>query len=291
MYVVYLIVYRGKLLPPFYIGSTSLKNIKEKYYGSIVSKKYKDIFNSEKKINPELFSRIILSEHSTRQEAMSFELVLQKKFNVVKSNLFFNQSYASVGGMCGMDVSGNNNPMFGKKHSEATKELIRKKRGNERRYIPTDAHRKITSKTHKNKIVSEETRKKISEKSKGRNLGGKLSEETRKKISLAKKGKNLGKNHTEETKKKISLANKGKEINEETRKKISDSKKGKKRGEFSIEWRRKLSESKKGLIKSAETRAKLSKPRNSKKSICPYCQISGGGGNMKRYHFENCKKK
>ena len=24
---------------------------------------------------------------------------------------------------------------------------------------------------------------------------------------------------------------------------------------------------------------------------CPYCGLTGGGGNMKRYHFENCKKK
>lgn len=26
-----------------------------------------------------------------------------------------------------------------------------------------------------------------------------------------------------------------------------------------------------------------------KESICPYCNKSGRGGNMKRYHFENCK--
>jgi|DEB3_MinimDraft_2_1074329.scaffolds.fasta_scaffold01889_2 group I intron endonuclease len=25
--------------------------------------------------------------------------------------------------------------------------------------------------------------------------------------------------------------------------------------------------------------------------VCPYCYISGGGGNMRRYHFDNCKLK
>jgi group I intron endonuclease len=25
--------------------------------------------------------------------------------------------------------------------------------------------------------------------------------------------------------------------------------------------------------------------------VCPHCELKGGGGNMKRYHFENCKLK
>lgn len=26
-------------------------------------------------------------------------------------------------------------------------------------------------------------------------------------------------------------------------------------------------------------------------SICPHCNFKGSGGNMKRYHFDNCKLK
>lgn len=25
--------------------------------------------------------------------------------------------------------------------------------------------------------------------------------------------------------------------------------------------------------------------------ICPHCGVQGGGGNMKRFHFDNCKQK
>jgi hypothetical protein len=28
-----------------------------------------------------------------------------------------------------------------------------------------------------------------------------------------------------------------------------------------------------------------------KESVCPHCGKKGGGGNMVRYHFENCKLK
>lgn len=40
-------------------------------------------------------------------------------------------------------------------------------------------------------------------------------------------------------------------------------------------------------------RSKLSEACKGKREIvtCPHCQISGGGGNMRRYHFDNCKAK
>jgi group I intron endonuclease len=40
-------------------------------------------------------------------------------------------------------------------------------------------------------------------------------------------------------------------------------------------------------------RAKLSEACKGKREIvqCPHCQVSGGGGNMRRYHFDNCKAK
>jgi hypothetical protein len=105
-------------------------------------------------------------------------------------------------------------------------------------------------------IRSEETRKILSEKNKGKNhpfYGKKHSEETRRKNSEANKGKNhpfYGKKRSEETRRKQSEAKKGKNhpnygksLPEETRKIISESHKGKK---LSEETKRKQSEAKKG---------------------------------------------
>jgi hypothetical protein len=98
---------------------------------------------------------------------------------------------------------------------------------------------------NKNKKLSKETKRKISESEKGK----KLSEETKQKISLANKGRKLseetkrkmsedrikrrvkppsplGRHPNKETKKKISLANKGRKVSKETKKKLSESHKG-----------------------------------------------------------------
>ena len=86
-------------------------------------------------------------------------------------------------------------------------------------------------------IISEETRKKLSEAKKGKSR----SEETRRKISEANKGENhhfYGKSHSEETRRKLSEKNKGenhpnygKSPSEETRRKLSEANKGKFAGE------------------------------------------------------------
>jgi hypothetical protein len=295
MYVVYLIKYKGEKLPPFYIGSTDLKKLENGYRGSVISKKYRKRFKEELKNSPELFGYEIISEHKTRKEALKYELEKQIELDVVNSDLYFNESLASVGGMFGRDVSGELNPMFGKTHSEETRKKISKKRGSKKRYDVTDKHRKIISDTHKNKIVSKETRKKISEALKGKYVGelnhmfGKThSEETRKKISEANKG-NIP---SEETRKKISEANKGNIPSEETRKKISEAKKGVKREKFSEEWKKKISDSLKGRKMSDESKDKLIASKTGmkyKESICPHCGKKGRGGNMKRYHFNNCR--
>src|SRR3990167_2875152 len=96
MFICYLTIYHGDLLPPFYIGSTSLINIKNGYKGSVVSKKYSKIFKQEIKNNKDLFEVLIISKHKTRKEAMIAELEIQKKLNAVKSEPFFNESYASI---------------------------------------------------------------------------------------------------------------------------------------------------------------------------------------------------
>lgn len=88
-----------------------------------------------------------------------------------------------------------------------------------------------------NTIISDETRKKMSDFQKGnKHRVGKLhNEETKEKISEALQGNKIwvGKTHTEETKQKISKANKGKPAafkgrthSEESLKKMSEAKKG-----------------------------------------------------------------
>jgi hypothetical protein len=105
-------------------------------------------------------------------------------------------------------------------------------------------------------VPSEETRRKISEASKGNTymLGKTLSEETKRKMSDTRKGKT----HSEETKRKQSEAKKGKTFSEESKRKMSEAQKGK---SLSEETRRKMSETRKGKIPSKETRRKLSEAR------------------------------
>lgn len=121
----------------------------------------------------------------------------------------------------------------------------------------------------RNRIVTEETRKKLSE---GRK-GIRLSKETRKKISDAKKGTpawNKGKRdsaskgipRTDAVKKKISMGNMGKIISVEAREKMSKASIGKRMGDLNPsktpDARRKISESKTGKPRSEETKTKLS---------------------------------
>ena len=97
-------------------------------------------------------------------------------------------------------------------------------------------------------VPSEETRRKISEASKGNTymLGKTLSEETKRKISETKKGKT----HTEKKKKKQSEVKKGKTFSEEHRRNLSEAQKGEKNHFYdrthSEETKRKISELTKG---------------------------------------------
>lgn len=122
-YCVYITYYSGNALPSKnnslitpsnYIGSTSIKHINNGYKGSVRSKTYRSIWESELKENPYLFSIEIISYHDTRPEATYKELQIQKIFNVVKNPLFVNMSYAAPNGFCGMYNAGENHPVFGK---------------------------------------------------------------------------------------------------------------------------------------------------------------------------------
>ena len=124
-------------------------------------------------------------------------------------------------------------------------------------------------------IPSEETKRKLSEESKGEknNFYGKThSEETKRKISDAHKGENnymYGRTHSEETKRKQSEVkigknnpNYGKSHSEEHRRKLSEAHKGKTRSE---ETKIKISEALKGKTPSEETRKKISEAQKGRK--------------------------
>ena len=113
MYCVYLTTYAGDKLPPFYVGSTSKQKITEGYKGSVSSAEWKAIWEYELKNHPDLFNTWIISEHSTRKEALEAELKYQIENNVVESTQWINKSLAQPNGFFGMDVSGKNNPMYG----------------------------------------------------------------------------------------------------------------------------------------------------------------------------------
>ena len=120
-------------------------------------------------------------------------------------------------------------------------------------------HIEAIKRTHTGKHVSLETRKKMSESIKaagpagGAIKGSKRSNETRQKISQSRKGVKLSRQHREN----ISKARKNVKVSPETGRKISEANKG--------------------------------KPKS--KLTCPYCGMSGGNSQMKRWHFLNCRNK
>ena len=97
------------------------------------------------------------------------------------------------------------------------------------------------------RIVSEETRRKMSKSLKGKPL----SYETKRKIS----GSHKGKTHSDESKLKMSIFWSGRPKSNETKNKLSESLKGK---THSIETRKKMSHSRKGKTPSDFTRLKIS---------------------------------
>ncbi len=92
------------------------------------------------------------------------------------------------------------------------------------------------------------------------------------------KGKNngfYGKNHTKETKEKMQKPKKNTEKMQKT-----------------TATRLKISVANKGQLKSdsAKLNMKIAKA-NEPYRTCPHCDMTGKGGNMTRYHFNNCKFK
>lgn len=136
MYCVYLTIYRGNQLPPFYIGSTTLSRINSGYRGSVSSRKYKPVWKRELAMAPHLFHTHVLFQCASRTEATEKEAQLQRKVDAVRNPLYINTVIAGAGfgGLCGSDNpmhrsrrTGSSNPHYGRKHSEESKALMRSK--------------------------------------------------------------------------------------------------------------------------------------------------------------------
>lgn len=94
---------------------------------------------------------------------------------------------------------------------------------------------------------------------------------------------------SDSVKMKLSAKRKGTKMPEDVKKQISLTLTGKKKPEGFSENKRLWAL---GRWCDAETKEKLKESMRGKRKIiqCPHCGLSGGGGNMMRYHFNNCKK-
>jgi hypothetical protein len=92
IYCTYITIYKGNDLPLFYIGSSSVKKVKEGYKGSVSSAEYKEKWKHHIKNNPDLFNTKILTKHKTRKQASIREAEIQEKLNVVENPLYLNKT-------------------------------------------------------------------------------------------------------------------------------------------------------------------------------------------------------
>lgn len=107
--------------PWMYIGSTSRDF--SKYFGSVSSKEYAKFWRTEVKLHPEKFQKEIIFNCilDGKEILLEVEDIIHRDLDVVKSNQYFNKSFANLKGMFGRDVSGSLNQMFGKRHSKEWK--------------------------------------------------------------------------------------------------------------------------------------------------------------------------
>nr|QMP83577.1 MAG: hypothetical protein [Caudoviricetes sp.] len=137
-YCTYITFYKGNKLPPFYIGSGTVSKIQNKhkpYFGSVRSKKYKQIWVSELKQNPHLFTIKMFKFFETRKEALEYEEYIHNKLDVVKNPMYTNQATAkgkflSVGKQSketcrkkSISLKGNTNALGNKQSKEHTEKF------------------------------------------------------------------------------------------------------------------------------------------------------------------------
>jgi len=206
----YTYIIRNKLTKQVYIGVRSCNGPADddiKYWGSCAT--LSEAINSTGICH---FQKRILSTFKNRKEAVAHEILLHDRYDVSHSVKFYNVVKQTSTGFdnsgrkyklknpmtaehkdklseAAKRRTGNNSSMYGKKHSEKTKQKIR------------DARAKQIMKP-----VTDETRQKMSKSLTGMFVGKKVSAETGRKISKAK----LGHKTSDSTKAKMSASALGK---------------------------------------------------------------------------------
>jgi hypothetical protein len=173
---IYLYVKTHNITGLKYLGKTTKKD-PHKYLGSGIYWR-----NHLKKYGSD-YATVIIKECHNKQDLKTWGIYYSNLWNVVDSSEWANLKPEDGDGG---SIAGKTNGMYGKRHSV-------------------------------------ETRKKISQAEKGKIV----SEETRRKMSITRKGK-PGKKHTQETKEKISKIHSGKVTSDETKLKMSNNSKSKK---------------------------------------------------------------
>lgn len=225
LYCIYLTIYLGSKLPPFYIGSTSIDKIKKGYCGSVTSVKYKNIWKSELKHNRHLFNTYIIPTGPIRDmcHKLEVEAQWQRAFDVVNSDIFINQCIATQ------------NLFARSPESIAKAKETRAKTFKEKGLVAKMAQWRNGIKLWNNGInntwshtcpgigwvlgATEECKRKKSE---GQQNRPSCSDATREKLRQSSNGRN----HTDETKEKLRIIRTGTKRSVETGAKISKSRKG-----------------------------------------------------------------
>lgn len=210
-----------------YIGITCQKPENRWNYGKGYLRN-KHLSGAIKKYGWNGFSHDVVLVNLTKEEAEMFEIEIIKFYNTTNQNLGYN---LTSGGSLGSKHSqqtikkmsrnrkGINNPNFGKKMSQETKDKISKaNKGNKLGPLSEERKRKIRESNQK-RNVSDKTKEKIRkaitghvksketvEKLRVAGFKRKQSEETRNKISRANKGKVRTKEHVE----RMKISHKGK---------------------------------------------------------------------------------
>ena len=179
---VYAIV--NKINLKLYFGSHSWKGegLDPNYYGS-----GKIIKQAVKKYGKDNFIVYPIKFYNNAEECRKAEEELLTKYDVANNPYCYNIKNAAVG-WTSEDVTGKNNPMYNKHHTDKTRQKIaRANKGLKR----SEEFRLKLSRANKGKALSDETRQKIARANKGKTL----SDEHRKNLSQAMKRKTASKEY------------------------------------------------------------------------------------------------
>lgn len=163
--------------------------------------------------------KIILETFSTREEALQAEVDLHKFYQVDKNPHFANKARQKTSGFYYAEKKfGEENPFYGKLHSEETKKIIRQYQIENNGYVKNRRSYKGENNPFHGKTHSHETKELIKQgiKETWKNqphpwIGRKHSEESKEKFRENNKGEknpNFGKKHSEETLMKMKEARK-----------------------------------------------------------------------------------